>query len=345
MKTFTTLEDRLLKEYWDENPGLLLKEVKVGGARNERLARRIDGILISQEGKKVYSRNRFDKEKIRSMIDEKSIKIIEVKKKLNRDVIGQAEVASFLIKKEFSPQKVSAVIICGETNQALENYCAYKEIEVYATEGLEKICNNFNSKKRKYKDKIKELLEDSPVFTNRDVNMVVKDRSYTDLFLHNLVEQGEAFRLTRGCYSWEEDPFLSVFCFRPAYLGLEFALTFYEIWDQETNPVIITPRKVRTGTRKVLGTNIVLRNIKQDYFFGIDYLKHDDFYLPVSNIEKTVLDFIYFNNIPTEEVWQKLLKEADQEKLLTYIERYPSRKQVEMKNAIGKTKEDFKKVN
>lgn len=334
MKTFTTLEDRLLKEYWNQNPGLLLKEVKIGETRNERRAKRIDGVLIPQENKKVYSRNRFGSEKIKSMIDEKSIKVIEVKKKLNRDVIGQVDVASFLIKKEFNPKEVSRVIICGETNQVLERYCGYKEIEVYTTEGLEKICTNFNTKQGKYKDKIEELLKDTPVFTNRDVNMVIKDRSYTDLFLHNLVEQGEAFRLKRGCYSWEEDPFLSVFCFRPAYLGLEFALTFHEIWDQETNPVIITPRKVRTGTREVLGTNIVLRHIKQDYFFGIDFLKHDDFYLPVSDIEKTILDFVYFNNIPTKEVWRKLLDKADREKLLTYTERYPPRKQVKIKNAI-----------
>lgn len=164
--------------------------------------------------------------------------------------------------------------------------------------------------------------------------MIVEDESYTHLLLHNLVKQGEACRLTKGCYSWEEDPFLSVFCFRPAYLGLEFALTFYEIWEQETNPVIVTPRKIRAGTREVLGTNVILHRIKRDYYFGIDYLKHDDFYLPVSDIEKTVLDFIYFNKIPTEEVWEKLLEKADSENLTTYIEKYSSRKQAEMKNKL-----------
>lgn len=71
---------------------------------------------------------------------------------------------------------------------------------------------------------------------------------------------------------------------------------------------------MRTRTREVLGTNIVLRHIKQDYFFGIKFLKHEDFYLPVSDMEKTILDFICFNNIPTEDVWQKLFSKTDQEK-------------------------------
>ncbi|MFW6174043.1 MAG: type IV toxin-antitoxin system AbiEi family antitoxin domain-containing protein, partial [Elusimicrobiota bacterium] len=157
----------------------------------------------------------------------------------------------------------------------------------------------------KIKKKVKKVLKDSPVFTNRDVNMVTEDRSYTDLFLHNLVKNGEAYRLTKGCYSWAEDPFLSVFCFRPAYLGLEFALSFYGIWDQETNPAIITSKKVRAGRREVLGTNINLYRIKRDYFFGIDYLKHDEFYLPVSDIEKTVLDLIYFNTVPDKNTWKR----------------------------------------
>jgi len=188
----------------------------------------------------------------------------------------------------------------------------------------------------KIKEKVKNLLKDTPIFTNRDIRMITKDKSYANLLLHNLVKRGEAYRLTRGCYSWIEDPFLSVFCFRPAYLGLEFALSFYEIWDQETNPVIITPRKVRTGLRKSQGTNIVLHHIKEEYFFGIDFLKHDDFYLPVSDIEKTVLDFIYFDTVPEEDVWEKLLNRANKEKLSSYISKYPSKTQAKMKNLIRK---------
>src|SRR6056297_1126027 len=186
----------------------------------------------------------------------------------------------------------------------------------------------------KIKIKVKKVLDNSPVFTNRDVSMITKDKSYTNLLLHNLVKSKEAYRLKRGCYSWTQDPFLSVFCFRPAYLGLEFALSFYEIWDQETNPVIITPKKVRGGTRKVLGTNIVVHRIKQEYFFGINFLKHDEFYLPISDIEKTVLDFIYFNALPAEDVWNNLLDRVNEKKISSYIKNYPKKQQVEMRNKI-----------
>lgn len=186
----------------------------------------------------------------------------------------------------------------------------------------------------KIKTKVKKVLHNNPVFTNRDVSMIIKDKSYANLLLHNLVNQKQAYRLKRGCYSWTKDPFLSVFCFRPAYLGLEFALSFYEIWDQETNPVIITPKKVRIGTRKVLGTNIIVHRIKKNYFFGIKFLKHEDFYLPVSDIEKTIIDFIYFNNIPDKDIWDKILKRADKNKLFSYIKKYPKKQQKEIKNII-----------
>ncbi len=186
----------------------------------------------------------------------------------------------------------------------------------------------------KIKKEVKKILKESSVFTNKDVDMIIRNESYTNLFLHNLAKREEAYRLTRGCYSWIEDPFLSVFCFRPAYLGLEFTLSFYEIWDQEANPVIITPKKVRGGTRKVLGTNIVVHRIKQEYFFGINFLKHDEFYLPISDIEKTVLDFIYFNALPAEDVWNNLLDRVNEKKISSYIKNYPKKQQVEMRNKI-----------
>ncbi len=332
---FKTIEDKLLKKYWDENPGLLFKEVKLRNiVEVEQRTGRVDGIIVPSEEKKVYCNREYKMIDVKKAVKGNNVKVIEVKKLLNRDVIGQAEVATYLIEKQFNPKKASPVVVCGRSHPDIKLYCDYKNIELFVMSDFKKIFGSWNVKNRSVKRRVEKILGYNAVFTNRDVRVLTEDDDYADLFLHNLVKNGQTYRLTRGCYSWVEDPFLSVFCFKPAYLGLEFALSYYEVWDQETNPAIITYRRIRAGTREVLGTNVNLYRIKFDYFFGVDYLSHDEFYLPISNIEKTILDLIYFNRVPDKEVWSRLLKRADRKRLDSYIKKYPQRTQVKMRNQI-----------
>lgn len=51
MVNFTTFEDKLIKKYWEENPGKLFMEVAVGKVKNRK--RRIDAILIPDKEKSV----------------------------------------------------------------------------------------------------------------------------------------------------------------------------------------------------------------------------------------------------------------------------------------------------
>ena len=128
--------------------------------------------------------------------------------------------------------------------------------------------------KRKYLDKIEELFEKSAVVDFRSVERVIgkkKKSSYSKLLLRNLLKRGTIMRLTKGCYTKRPDINLAVFCFKPAYLGLQSALSYHGISEQETIPIILTAKNARTGIRKIAGNNAYIRKCRKKYLFCFEY--------------------------------------------------------------------------
>lgn len=171
-------------------------------------------------------------------------------------------------------------------------------------------------------DKVREFARKTPAFSARDVGLMVGDRAYAALMLHNLEKRGQVHRIKKGWYSLAEDPIVSVYAFRPSYLGLQEALTLRNLWEQETNVVLVTPLKVRPGVRSVMGSSVIVRRIDRDRFFGFDYLRYGDFFVPVSDVEKTLIDLAYFGELPDEEVLKEFRKVADRKKVETYLKKY-----------------------
>lgn len=145
---------------------------------------------------------------------------------------------------------------------------------------------------------------------------------YTDIILHNLVKKGELFRLTKGWYAAKDDPTFAVFCFKPAYLGLQQALSIHNLWDQETNTIILTTKIVREGTRSLFQENVLVKRIPSPLFFGIEYLPYGDSYVPVSDKEKTFLDLLYFEQPIDAKVLAEFRKTIDRKKLKKYLKNY-----------------------
>ena len=181
--------------------------------------------------------------------------------------------------------------------------------------------------KIKYIDKIRKFFKESPIVSIASLKKFIrkKDNSYIYLIINNLLKKGEIKRITKGYYTIHEDPSLVVFCFKPAYLGLQDALSAHNLWEQETNPVMITSRKVRRGVRKVFSQNIVLKNIDSKYFFGFNYEKQGDFYFPYSDIEKTFIDMVYFKQYLDKETKTNIIKKLNRKKLNSYLKTYPNR--------------------
>ena len=183
--------------------------------------------------------------------------------------------------------------------------------------------------KEKYIKKIESLFYKSPVVDADSISRIVKSKKnvkqYTKQLIRNLILRGRIKRLTKGYYTFHEDPSLAVFSFKPAYLGLQDALSIHNLWEQETIPVIITSRKVRQGIRKVFGINVLIRIINQKYLFGFEYKKQGEFYLPVSDIEKTLIDLIYFKYKFDKILLDNFHQKIDKEKLNKYLSRYPQK--------------------
>jgi predicted transcriptional regulator of viral defense system len=174
-------------------------------------------------------------------------------------------------------------------------------------------------------NKIREFIKSVPVFRVRDIELLVGNRNYAHLILHKLTKKGEIKRVVKGWYSLHDDPIVSVFCFKPAYVGLQEALSLHNLWEQETNVVVITTKKVRVGIREILGNNVILRTIEPKYFFGFDLIKYENFFVPVSDIEKTLIDFVYFKESLTRETLREIIKRMNKQKLIEYLKKYPAR--------------------
>ena len=144
---------------------------------------------------------------------------------------------------------------------------------------------------------VREFLKETPVANIGSISRLVGNRGYAHLLMNYLVRREEVRRITRGYYTVHEDPTLLVYCMKPAYIGLQDAVSLHNLWEQETIPIVVTSRRVRSGIRKVMGQNVLVRRISGKYLFGHEYLERGGFLLPVSNIEKTFIDLVYFGEM------------------------------------------------
>ncbi|MEM2965008.1 MAG: hypothetical protein QW172_05175 [Candidatus Bathyarchaeia archaeon] len=175
--------------------------------------------------------------------------------------------------------------------------------------------------KGKHIDMVREYLKKTPIANMSSISTLLPNRNYAYILMNHLLKKREIHRLTRGYYTVYEEPSLIVYCLKPAYIGLQDAMSFHNLWEQETNPIVVTVRKVRTGVRRVLGQNVWVRRISPKYLFGYDYITSGEFILPVSDVEKTLIDIIYFGDM-NESVMKRFAGKIDRKKLEGYLKKY-----------------------
>lgn len=180
--------------------------------------------------------------------------------------------------------------------------------------------------KQIYLADVMELFRKSPVVSFSSIMRIIRDKKevkqYGKRLVAQLLHKGRIKQLAKGCYTSQDDPSLAVFCFQPAYLGLQDALSAHNLSEQETVPVIITARKVRTGLRKIIGQNALIRGIDKRYYFGLTYIQQDTVALPYSDIEKTLIDMVYFRQPLSREMIAELKKRISRKTMESYISRY-----------------------
>lgn len=175
----------------------------------------------------------------------------------------------------------------------------------------------------KYMKEFISQFSSKPVFSSYEARNFFAYRNgpkgYYKLVLNNLVRSGRIYRFTRGHYSFYDEIEYVGFAFRPFYYGLQDALSIRNLWEQETNPVIITPRKVRSGIRTFNDRNYVIRWIDRSMFFGYSLVEYGDFFIPVADPEKILIDMVYYHQFLTDEVKQEVLKSIDRKKFTEYL--------------------------
>lgn len=112
----------------------------------------------------------------------------------------------------------------------------------------------------------------------------------------------------------------------PSYISLEMALSFYGLIPEAVYGIT----SVTTQKTKTLKTSIgdfSYRRIKPELMFGYEMLEHEGHRYKMAEIEKSVLDYLYFNSkIDNEESFAGLRfnaaefkEKADMEKFNKYL--------------------------
>ncbi len=170
-----------------------------------------------------------------------------------------------------------------------------------------------------------------PVFTLQDLKTYLQNQkitpSYLKRMINHLIKKKEITRITKGVYTFRNDITTVGFAYKPFYYGLENALTIRKIWNQNTNPTIITSKNVRTGQRKFQNTIYIIKHLNKKQFFGYDLIQQKDYWIPVSNPEKTLIDMTHFKHHVPEEALTEIKKQINRKKLKQYLQQYDKQTQ------------------
>jgi hypothetical protein len=126
-------EEDLKRLYCLKHNGTSFTEVSVGNkiiAKNST-DRRLDIVRIENGTYKRQRQYAKDKEHFHDIVYNKhKIELVEVKVKLNRNVIGQILVGEYLFKKKFNVKNVSLAILYHIGDELLEMFCKEKGIRL-----------------------------------------------------------------------------------------------------------------------------------------------------------------------------------------------------------------------
>ena len=180
----------------------------------------------------------------------------------------------------------------------------------------------------KYLNKLRQHYNsyDYPVFTLTDIRVFLSNdgvsQRYLKIMLNNLIKKKEIIHVAKGVYTFHKDAAVVGFAFRPFYYGLEDALSYRNLWTQNTNPIVLTAKNVREGTRKFVESNYAVKRVAPELFFGFDFIKYYEMWLPVSDPEKTLIDLVYYHHGIRADALEKLSVSLDLQKLDGYLKTY-----------------------
>lgn len=168
------------------------------------------------------------------------------------------------------------------------------------------------------------------IFTLNDIIKITEQKKeVVKSTLTRLVKQKNIYRLKTKYYSLRkiESKFQLQKLYTETYIGLHSALEYYGSTTQRFNNLdLITKNLLKK--QNIENTEIDFHKVKQGLFFGFKKIKINNSEVFISNIEKTIIDCIYFSSkvyLTEIEMFIKMNKEIiNTEILTTYLNKINS---------------------
>ncbi len=147
---------------------------------------------------------------------------------------------------------------------------------------------------------LKNQLKDFPVFSIKDIEKV--DLSFHKQRLSEWQKKDYVKKIRQGFYIFSDLQINEKILFtianriyEPSYISLEMALSIYGIIPEAVYGITSVTSQKTKNLKSPVG-EFIFRHIQPDFMFGYELREHAGHYYQIAEIEKAVLDYLYFNS-------------------------------------------------
>ena len=147
---------------------------------------------------------------------------------------------------------------------------------------------------------LKTQLKDFPVFSIKDIEKV--DLSFHNQRLSEWQQKGYVKKICKGFYIFSDlqinEAVLFILAnriYEPSYISLEMALSVYGLIPEAVYGITSVTSK-RTNNVKTPVGDFSYRHVQPELLFGYELREHNGQYYQIAEMEKAILDYLYFNS-------------------------------------------------
>ena len=181
---------------------------------------------------------------------------------------------------------------------------------------------------------LKEALKEFTIFSINDIKKI--EPSFHRRRLNNWQDKGYIKKVIRGYYIFSDLPIdenvlfeIANKIYSPSYISLEKALSYYHLIPESVYEIT----SVSTKLTQILKTSIAscsYKSIKPDFYFGYKIVNYEQKSFLIAEVEKVILDYLYFNaRLTTEDDFAGMRIDTDsfkeqvnEQKLISYLEAF-----------------------
>jgi predicted transcriptional regulator of viral defense system len=161
------------------------------------------------------------------------------------------------------------------------------------------------------------------VFTVIDIARVGNvSKKSASVYINRMLKKKLLFRIEKNKVSITDDHFIVASqIILPAYLSLTTALYLLNAIQQVVDKVyVITTRQKKS--KEVFGVKTHFIKVDSNLMFGYSKVRKGNSFIMLADIEKTILDCLYFQRYCSLQYLCEALKKADIVKLESYVKRF-----------------------